>query len=94
MGLENIIDNGSIQSNDYELHTKAKSNNEPLIFAFDEVRARLLLCQDLTASTNIRPVRPVRGPGEEGRIHHDLQGLLRPRHADGLPYLTTADFYL
>ena len=50
----------------------------------------LLLCQDLTASANIRPVRPVRGPGEEGRIHHDLQGLLRPRHADGLPYLTSS----
>ena len=49
----------------------------------------LLLCQDLTASANIRPVRPVRGPGEEGRIHHDLQGLLRPRHVDGPACLTS-----
>ena len=50
----------------------------------------LLLCQDLTASANIRPVRPVRGPGEEGRLHHNLQGLLRPRHVDGPPSLVVS----
>ena len=74
----------NIQSNDYELHTKAKSNNEPLIFAFGEVRARLLLCQDLTTSANVRPLRPVRGSREEGGLHHHLQRLLCPRHADGI----------
>ena len=48
-----------------------------------DVWAGLLLCQDLPAAPNIRPVRPVRGPGEEGRLHHHLQGLLRPGHVDG-----------
>ena len=55
-----------------------------------DVRPRLLLCQDLPAAPDIRPVRPVCGPGEAGRLHHNLQGLLRPGHADGQSHSLTA----
>ena len=54
-----------------------------------DVRPRLLLCQDLPAAPDIRPVRPVCGPGEAGRLHHNLQGLLRPGHADGQSHSLT-----